>query len=240
MEWLEALVEGAHAQLGSRELEELWSRGVSDDQIELYKIGHLDQYLPEANYPNHFIEWWCSQDRHDVFVLPLTTTQGQIRGIQLRHVERSEKGYTDYIADREEPVLFGLGQAMQSVWESETICLVEGFFDLCPIQRHLPYTVATIHAGVPNNFWRVLRRLVTRIVLIYDNDEAGRDVSYKIAKEYRSAFKVDIFKYPHLSRKQFTKKSSKEPVKDPSDIWEAWGDQRFGVFLGRQFNNQEI
>lgn len=236
MDWLEALVQGAQAQLGSRELEELWSRGVSDLQIEQYRFGYLDQYLPEANYPNEFIEWWGSQDRSDVYVFPLTTTQGQVRGIQIRHVERSDKGYTDYIADREEPVLFGLGQAMPSIWSSETICLVEGVFDLCPVQRHIPYTVATLTAGVPGNLWRVLRRLVKRILLVYDDDATGLDKSFQIAREYGKSFKVDILKYP--PRKMFKRPSQKL---DPSEIWEAWGDSRFGVFLRNRFNlNQEI
>lgn len=224
MRWLELLVEEACDQLEGKEREALWVRGVSDEQIEQYQIGYLNSSLPTADYPKHFLAWWHEQAKDGVFVYPLTTTLGHIRGIQLRCVDPDRKGYTDYIADKEEPVLFGLAQAMKSVWESESICLVEGVHDLFPIQRHFPGVVSTLHAGIPGNFRRTLRRLIRQLYIAYDKDSAGLKASFEIAKEYGGQFDVRILKYPKIPYR-------KRHVKDPCELWEVWGDKRLGVYL---------
>ena len=235
MQWLETLVAEAQEQLGDRERTALWTRGMSDEQIFAYKVGYLDKYLPVAEYPTHFLEWWADQPREDVFVFPMTNTLGHLRGLQLRSVDPALKGYTDYIADKEEPVLFGLAQAVPHIWTTETICLVEGVFDLCPLQRIHPFTVATLHAGVPRNFWRTLRRLVRHIWLFYDADATGRKVSFEILREHRDQFEVKIFDYPKVPYKN-------RQVKDLGELWEVWGDARLGVFLREryQLNQMEI
>lgn len=231
MKWLDDLVGFAHDQLDDRVLEELWGRGVSEDQIKAYSLGHLDNYLPEADYPPAFMEWWEKQPRDDVFVFPLTNTLGQVRGIQLRHVDSARKGYTDYVSTKEEPVYFGLSQAMAGIWEHEMVILVEGTFDLFPIQRHMPFTVSTLHAGLPTPLWRVFRRLVRKIILAYDMDSGGRDATYQIIRKYRDHVGVQALKFPAIP---YPKKN--RPIKDPGELWEVWGDEPFGVFLRKHLD----
>jgi len=224
MKWLESLVEEAQTNLSDREVEALWTRGVSGDQIEIYQLGYLDQRLPKGEYPEHFLNWWKKQSRDDVFVLPLTNTLGHVRGIQLRHVALERKGYTDYIADREEPVLFGLSQAMPFVWKSETICLVEGVFDLLPLQRHIPSIVSTLHAGIPGNFLRTLLRMARQIDLAYDGDFQGQKVAFDLAREHADRFRFRILRIPKVPFRG-------RHTKDPNELWEAWGDKRLGPYL---------
>lgn len=224
MQWLETLVEEAQGFLGEREREALWTRGVSDEQIDRYQLGYLDRDLPTADYPPGFLKWWNKQPRDDVFILPLTNTLGHVRGLQLRHVDLERKGYTDYIADKEEPVLFGLAQAMPAVWETEKICLVEGVFDLLPLQRHIPPIVSTLHAGIPKNFWRILRRLVTQIDFAYDNDPQGIKVAFGTAREYAGAFRFNILQIPKVPFRD-------RYVKDPNELWGVWGDERLASYL---------
>lgn len=231
MAWLDDLVEFAQDQLDDRVLEALWGRGVSEDQVEQYRLGHLDRELPTADYPEAFLEWWEKQPRDDVFVFPLTNTLGQIRGLQLRHVAPARKGYTDYLSTKEEPVYFGLAQAMPRVWDSEKVYLVEGAFDLFPLQRHLGGVVSTLHAGLPTPLWRVFRRLVRKIVLAYDMDSGGRDAAFEIIRKYREHVEVQVLKLPPIPYK-----SKGRPVKDPGELWEVWGDERLGVFLREQLD----
>ena len=236
MKWLETLVGEAQSQVSEREREVLWSRGATDEQIAAYRIGYLDQYLPVASYPKAFVEWWEDQPRDDVFVFPLTNTLGHLRGIQLRHVDEDRKGYTDFILDNEEPVIFGLAQAMPFVWKKGSICIVEGVFDLFPVQRHMPYVVATLHAGISKPLWRIIQRLVSgfdqhpQVYVAYDNDPTGRKVSYQVVKDYRDHFNIQILKY--LQRIQYRGRDAK----DPGEVWQALGDELFGVLLRKEFD----
>jgi len=229
MEWLEQLALVAHEQLGDRVREALWTRGVTDEQIELYGLGHLDKNLPPLSYPPEFLEWsWNGRRLDDVFLLPLTNTLGQVKGLQFRHVDRARSGYSDYIPYEDEPVLFGLGQAMPHVWETESIWLVEGGFDLFPIQRVYPEVVATLTARVTSGFSRLLRRLAKEIWLAYDMDDTGRKMTREVVQTYGRDFSIHPVNFPRPLRPD-----GKARAKDPSELWEVWGDRRLGVFLRR-------
>lgn len=225
MEWLEQLTDFAQEQLGEREREELSKRGVTDEQIVLYRIGHLSKTLPSLQ-AQEFLTWSDGGKKlDDVFVLPLTNALNQVRGFQFRYVDRAKKGYMDFFADEEEPVLFGLGPAMPHVWRSGALWIVEGGFDLFPIQRVYPNIVATLTSRVPEHFVRLLRRFVDVIWLVYDMDNAGLRGAHGFIKEYGQEFRTHEVKLPKV------RKTDGSQSKDPSDVWEAWGDARFGVFL---------
>ncbi len=227
--WLDDLVKHAASCLDDRAREALYGRGVSDEQIELYQLGYLNQELPELPYPEAFLKWsHRGKKLSDVFVLPLTNTLGNLKGLQFRHVEREQSGYMDFIPDKSEAVLFGLGQAMPYAWKHGSIFLVEGAFDLFPIQRHFPGTVSCMTAKVPEPFLRVLRRLVHQVWIGYDNDDTGRREADRFRVEHGSEFEnVGIINYPRVAL------IGGKTTKDPSDLWEAWGDPKFGGFLRR-------
>jgi len=232
MTWADTLVGFAHDCLGEREREALWTRGVSDEQIDLFQIGHLNKKLPDMGAPNEFLEWcWQGRKFDDVFVLPLTNTLGHAKGLQFRHVDRGRPGYSDYMLAEDEAVMFGLAQAMPHVWESRAIWLVEGGFDLPPIHRWFPNVVATMTARVTAPLVQILRRLVDEVWMAYDNDKAGRRASEKFEKWHSREFRINILRYPRVG-----KLGGGGLVKDPNELWEAWGAERFGVFLRRRQN----
>jgi DNA primase len=132
----------------------------------------------------------------------------------------------DFIEGKDEAVLFGLAQAIPHIWRTRSVFLVEGAFDLFPIQRHVPQVVATLTARVVDALVRVLRRLVRRIWLGYDMDETGRRGSDRFIKAHGDDFEdVSIIEYPKV------KMISGKLIKDPGDLWEAWGDTQLGAFL---------
>ncbi len=231
MTWLDGLVETAHASLSERVRSALWLRGVNDDQISNYKVGYLRRVLDVGgDCPEEFLRWARGHDRHlsDVLVFPLTTALGEVAGVQFRQTSRTEKGYFDYIISKEEPVFFGLHQAISAIWETEAIWLVEGVFDLFALQRHVPNIVSTLHAGISASLWQWLRRMVNTIYLAYDMDDTGKSVSYSILKENREAgspFQITLVKFPRVVYR------GGKIAKDPGDLWEAWGDSKLGAFL---------
>lgn len=230
--WIDHLVDFAHQNLSEDRLfEELWSRGVTDDQISLFRIGYLDRKLPELEKAGDFLKW-ChgGQKLDDCYVFPLTNALGQVKGLQFRHVERSVKGYMDYFLAKDEPVLFGLGQAMPHIWTSQVVCLVEGNFDLFPIQRVLPNTIATLTSDVSSRFLRFLRRNVREVWFGYDMDAVGRKGAFSFIKDHGRSF--DRVKVGQFPRVQF---ADGKRAKDPGELWEASGEERFGVYVKTAF-----
>jgi DNA primase len=232
MRWIDVFVELAHANLKEeRELEALWVRGCSDEQIRNYRIGYLNGAPQGVDYPEDFVAWAkTGRKLHDVFVFPLTNALGQVKGVQFRHVDRKAKGYTDYFVGKDEPAFFGLGQAMPHVWETQKICLVEGAFDLVPVQRVFPFTVPTMTSTVSSTFLRFLKRNVREVWFGYDMDSAGRKGSSEFLKENRDNF--DRIRIPQFPQVKF---SDGRRAKDPSDLWEVMGDERLSVYLRTAF-----
>jgi hypothetical protein len=104
--------------------------------------------------------------------------------------------------------------------------LVEGGFDLFPLQRHVPNIVATLTARVSQNLLRVLRRLVDEIWLGYDMDKTGRSACEAFTRSHGQEFtRVYTVAYPKVQT------TDGHFVKDPGDLWEAWGDARVATFI---------
>jgi DNA primase len=235
MTWIDTLVAHCAAGLDERVREALSSRGVSDEQIDQFQLGYLDQQLPDVEYPRSFLEWSGAGTKlDDVLVLPLTNTRGQLRGLQFRHVALDRKGYMDFIEDKTEPVLFGLGQAAPHIWEGRSVFLVEGAFDLFPVQRFYPASLATLTARVVDPFIRVLRRLVDEIWIGYDMDDTGQKAAKRFIQKHATEFKrVQSVVYPRVEM------PGGKLSKDPSDLWETWGDARFQSFLKTVLSESE-
>jgi len=213
MTWMDDLVAYAASKVDERVRDALLGRGVSDSQAAAYGIGHLCDELPD-DVPDEF-RAWAKGKIGDVLLFPLTNSLGDIRGFQVRSVERGKSGYSDYMPDKREPCLFGLCQATKAMWETRSVFLVEGAFDLFPIQRAFPAVVATLTARAEPAFARLLKRLVDRVWVGYDMDAAGRRGCSGFARDHGRDLEVYIVSYPEPNK-----------VKDPGDLWEAWGDSR--------------
>jgi DNA primase len=227
MAWYEQFVEHACSQVDERIVESLNARGVSDAQIREFQIGYIDRALPDTiELPQDFLNWSHHGAKlEDVYVFPLTNILGEVHGLQFRHVKRDRTGYLDYYQTRGEAVLFGLGQAAPHIWRTGSIHFVEGTFDHFPVQRHDPTAVATLTARVVESLIWFMRRTCKRVVVGYDNDPTGRRGAESFRKVYGAEFEVVDLKYPKIPL------SNGKTTKDPGDIWELWGDKRFGAFL---------
>jgi len=226
MTWIDGLVQHAEQQLDEDLRFRLWRRGMTDEQIDFYHVGYLDE-MPEG-LPPGFARWAEKHRLNRVWVFPLTNSVGQVKGIQFRPIVR--KGYMDYLLEGDEAVLFGLHQAMPHIWQSNRIWLVEGVFDLCPVQRTYPEVVATLKAGISPDLLRILHRMVDQVWIGYDNDETGRKVAYAFRRDHQDEFeRIEVALPPAVP--MAAPEGESKLSKDWGDLWEAWGDERFGVFM---------
>ena len=97
-----------------------------------------------------------------------------------------DEGKPKYINSPESPiyhkgqVLFGLYQARQAMRQSGEVLLVEGYFDQLALHRAgIQQVVATCGTALTVDHARILKRYVQKVLLLFDQDVAGRQATFK-------------------------------------------------------------
>ena len=207
---LDDIVEDSRKRLSDELREGLWRRGVSEAQIDEYRLGYTSDPLPLKGRPVR-----------DAYVFPLSDVSGNVRGIQVRGASR--KDYCDYYPGMSVP--FGLSQAAPHMWRSGVAWIVEGVYDLFPIQRTHPYVVAGLTANASGYLVRWLRRLVNVVYLAFDMDKTGRESARKFTEAHGEIFDVRRVDFPRV------RLVNGDYSKDPNDLWSAWGNDRMAEYL---------
>ncbi len=118
----------------------------------------------------------------DRIVCPVMTAAGEVAGFSARRLVDEGEGADGpkYFNSPESPVykksklLFGLYQARDAMRKKQRAILVEGNFDVISLsQAGFPETVAPLGTALTEDQAELLRRLVPRVVLLYDGDRAG-------------------------------------------------------------------
>lgn len=127
---------------------------------------------------------------------------GKVVGLTFRTVE----GPKDFLTwGNNKGNFYGLGQLSQSFKYGDPIILVEGLFDCDVIKQYYPNTMAVLTSGLTKNQTAVLTRLTNNVILMLDNDEAGkRGTSYS---ELGISSKCNVRVFRHHPK-----------CKDPGDI----------------------
>lgn len=119
-------------------------------------------------------------------IFPIYDVSGRVVAFGARVLD---DGKPKYINSPESPVyhkgrvLFGLYQARQAMRKSDEVILVEGYFDQLALYRAgFPQVVATCGTALTVDHARLLKRYVKRVVLLFDQDEAGKQATFKAMK----------------------------------------------------------
>lgn len=193
------------ASLREDSLELLLSRGVSEAQVALYGVKDVPLSFPRPS----------EVPGGPLVCFPLSTVADkEVTGVVLRSIE-TKLYHVWSEAVHVEP--FGMYMAREGMWSDRHVCLVEGVFDLFPLQRVFSIPViATLTAGLSPRLARTLSRWVDTIYLSWDNDTTGRGAT--------SRAMLGKAKAPE----PFTFKDLAVPlssgVKDIGDLWEKGGD----------------
>ncbi|MBN2792098.1 MAG: DNA primase [Desulfuromonadales bacterium] len=176
-------------------------RGYGRKAAEEYQIGYS---LPAwEDLQQHLTAQGCSaedartlglvrpgkQDRgdYDLFrgrlIFPVYDLTGRVVAFAGRVLD---EGKPKYINSPESPiyhkgrVLFGLYQARQAMRRSGEVILVEGYFDQLALYRAgFPQVVATCGTALTADHARLLKRYVQRVLLLFDQDSAGTQATFK-------------------------------------------------------------
>lgn len=224
MTWLDNLCSAAHDRLlqSSEILDTLYLRGVDEGQVKDYQLGYVDKFpveIPEA-YRHKF------KGLSNAVVFPLTNLAGTIGGVQCRSVDRVKKQYHTFYLDEVLPTGFGIGQSAYHMWSQGEVMVVEGPFDLFPVQRVVGSVIATLTAKMTQEVERMIRRMVKSLWVGYDRDEAGQKGAVNAQTRLQTQqLRVITIKWPVVKRQDGS------ICKDPGDLWETMGTHRFNNML---------
>ena len=180
----------------SSALEYLYSRGITNESIEMYKIG----YAPQLNNGKTIFEDIPNCDAlqlnrkdqfNDAILFPITDTNGRVRYFQSRPFN-SMSGMKYIGGNDSHPLfdrtdrMFGFNVAKRELARNGGILVgVEGAPDTIACMQHGIVTCGLMGTVMNQNTFDLLDRYrVTEFILLLDGDKAGRDKTFKNCEKY--------------------------------------------------------
>lgn len=163
-------------------------------------------------------------------IFPIKNTFGNVVGFSARILPKFDDGKMGkYINSPETPIyhkskiLFGYDLAKKSIAEKKEIILVEGQMDMImSYQAGITNIVATSGTSVTDEHIKILKRFAEKVLLAFDQDEAGEQAMKKCA--LLSLFGgLDAFVVP-----------KKIGVKDTADLIKEYGGRAWEELLEKR------
>ncbi len=183
---------------GKTALEYLRKRGMGEDTISIFNLGfapegwdNIINYFQKKNISHELVEKSGliikregKQGYYDRFrnriIFPIFDISRQVSGFGGRVMDDSLPKYLNspetYVYNKSRS-LYGLHIAKEHCRASETVYIVEGYFDLLALHQHgILDSVATLGTSLTQEHVRILKGIVGkngRFILVYDSDAAG-------------------------------------------------------------------
>lgn len=147
-------------------------------------------------------------------IWPLYTPRGVLAGFEGRSTR--SKVISCYLIPPTylwNSVWIGMPQAMPLIWDGGAVWVVEGLFDLLPLQWVIPegdVVLASRRAGLTDEMLNFLIRFARSTFMVYDRDSSGRRETQKALKALRAAGK-------------FCQDVRYGGGGDPGEVWDSGG-----------------
>ncbi len=209
-------------QEGRIAYEYLQSREVSSTSVQAFGLGYaLDSWDAGCTY---FLKKGYAQveiidsglavpsnrsrigmyDRfRDRVMFPVSDHMGRVVGFSGRTLKKDEQAKyintPETILFKKGSLLYGYDKAQEVIQKKGYAVLVEGNVDVISLhQNGLTQVVAPLGTGLTVEQLKLLKRICTRIMVVFDMDEAGRMASERAAREAASeGFEIKIVQLTH-------------------------------------------
>ena len=123
-------------------------------------------------------------------VVPVRDYEGNLIGIHGRSLINKERPYHRYTHKSSTNTQFWLGEHW--IDPSQPVILVESLFDLAQVLNIYPNCMCSLTASLSDASLERLSEFI-EMILIFDNDKAGREAMYKIKKKYPEKIIKKVF-----------------------------------------------
>jgi len=226
-----------HISYGQKGTDYLYSRGITNDLIDLFEIGlapqnyHTLSKKLSPKYNNRDIEstgMAISSDNNTIYdrfrgriMIPIRDTLGRVVGFTGRVLPEYDDGkmgkYVNSpqtIVFDKSKVLFGLSQAKIDIKSNNRVIIVEGQMDV--IMSHkagVKEVVAVSGTALTEHHITTLLRYTNQFILAFDNDQAG--ISACLRSASMVAQKGGVVKVIHIK----SGKDTADLVRENPSIW---------------------
>jgi len=231
-------------------LEYMKNRDFSLEDMKKFKIGFassirdgLFQYLIEKNFSENKIMKLGLAKRnengeiYDSFrnriIFPIYNIEGKIVAFGGRIIEKNSN-LPKYLNSPDSPIfkkgreLFGIKYQGGNVKKKGFAILMEGYLDVLTAQKNgFENAVASLGTAFTEEQAQLLKKYTDKILIAYDNDEAGRNAIIKagyILKKYDFDIKCLVLKGEEKDPDEFLRKNGKkafiEVVKESKEIFD--------------------
>ena len=231
-------------------LEYMKNRDFSLEDMKKFKIGFVSstrdglfQYLIEKNFSENKIMKLGLAKRnengeiYDSFrnriIFPIYNIEGKIVAFGGRIIEKNSN-LPKYLNSPDSPIfkkgreLFGIKYQGGNVKKKGFAILMEGYLDVLTAQKNgFENAVASLGTAFTEEQAQLLKKYTDKILIAYDNDEAGRNAVIKagyILKKYDFDIKCLVLKGKEKDPDEFLRKNGKkafiEVVKESKEIFD--------------------
>jgi DNA primase len=186
----------------------LKSRGVSSKQVREYRLGLTPT---KVNIEGHEGVYLVGNR----IVIPMIDEYHRVRGFCLRSISTpgSKNSHHKIYTGDSKGYLYGIHNAVEHMYRTGSVLVVEGPFDLFAVQPYFPACVAMLTSNLSKKQREILKRYVKHIYFVPDNDPTGRDSKEQALKFLSRDFEVSVVdsKWKDLSE---WRSKNKEEVED--------------------------
>jgi DNA primase len=236
---------------GKPALKYILDRSITEETIEKFKLGYapanrdfLFNFLKQKSYSDDFLSksglFSAKNKTFPMFsgrlMFPITDRQGRIvafGGRALPGVMQNDGNEPPkYINSPETEIykkgqtLFAIDHAKPEMRRTKTVYLAEGYMDVLGLhQAGIINSVAPLGTAFTDEQAAWLRRWVEKVILIFDDDEAGRKAAYKaIVTCRKNGLSCDLVSLQEGINNEIDAKEGQN-FKDPADILQKFGSQ---------------
>ncbi len=162
----------------------------SDDLIsQLAKLGYTSDELLESGIFSKSIEGRLYSKFFNRLIFPIENIQSKIIGFGGRVITNSEPKYLNSPETeifKKKYNLYGLNIAKDEIKKNNQVLVMEGYMDVVSVwQKGVFNAVASLGTSFTEEQGRLLLRFTNEIVMVYDNDNAGKKAAVRAASLLR-------------------------------------------------------
>lgn len=233
MNWLAEALQECHL---TEEVEGyLLGRGAKETTIQdegMVTWAPLKQPSPDIQFQQWFGKY--GERLKGYLVCPMYSPKGDVIGFEARHIK--QKIIRDYRMPEAafQPFWLGTHRALLKMWAGGDVWIVEGLFDLCPLEWVVPEKdalLASVRAKLTSSQVEFLRRFCRgQVNVAYDSDETGQKGIFGFTDE---TGKKQLGAVERLRRVGLQCRGITYEGKDPGVIWDKGGIQAMQDAFGR-------
>ncbi len=221
-----------HSSRGVTALQYLRERGLEDSIISKFQLGYappdpywLKKFLEKKNFSAEFLQesgLFTHRNPNRAFfvdrvMFPIHSSQGDVIAFGGRILSGEGPKYLNSAEShlfRKGETLYGFYQARDEIRRTKTVVLAEGYMDVLALhQAGVETAVAPLGTALTPLQVRLLKRFADRVILFFDQDEAGLQAIRRAAilceQQELEPFAVRAEEYPYKDPADFIQNGQK-------------------------------